>query len=511
MATRVGTISFLLLLSVCFAGIAHIALLPPFEGYDETAHFSYIQQLADTGRIPVYGEDRLSADIAAYRGPMAAPAGQPYRDFFRSGGTSAIADSGPTQFRPGAGFDWEAQHPPLFYLAMVLPYRALAGLPWRWHLLGLRLASWAIGFAGFAWGALATQRLLRRRGLTGARLLLPVAWPLLFPEFLPELARLTNDSLCILLLATAWWLLIGWIEGRASIPRALALAAALGAGLLTKAFFLSITAGAAALLLAAALRRGNRERWLAFSVPLLAAALGAPWYLAKLRATGSVTGAGDLIGLAVQGGLLQGLDARFSIFEYLRGLAGIVSSFCWAGTWSFVLPSRVFLLPVAALALLPLAGYIARARRLDLPALAPLFVVGPMVLGLCYHLLATIAATGLGIYTTGWYLHIFAAPLSLALVLGWPAGAAMRLLLVYALAFSAAMACMQLAFFSGCLPRAGVEKMSLLAADCLLDLARLRVIALPDVGLPALAVSLSAALLAGVLLLRRRAVQTGAG
>jgi hypothetical protein len=502
--------TWLLLLAVFCAGVAHIALLPPFEGYDETAHFSYVQQLADTGRVPVYGQDRLSADIAAYSGPMPAPAGQPYRDYFLSV-PSQLPSDGPTRYAPGENFNWEAQHPPLFYLAMALPYRALAGLPWRWHFLGLRLTSWTIGFAGFAWGALTTQCVLRRRGATDARLLLPMTWPFLFPEFFPELARLTNDSLCILLLACAWWLVLRWLNCGGGWPKALTLAATLGAGLLTKAFFLSVTVGIGALLLVTTMRQHWPQRWPALAVPLLAVVLGGPWYLAKLRATGSLTGSANLIDLAAHGGLLLGLRAHFAIIEYLRGLGGIVSSFCWAATWSFALPSRLFLLPVAALAIVPLGVYVVRLRRLDLAAWSPVFLIAPVVAGLCYHLLAMLAETGTGNVTPGWYLHIFAAPLSLVLVLGWPGRRLMVPLLVYAVAFSGMVACIQISFFSGCLPRVGLAKVWLPAADCLLDVGRLRVLAEPDLGLPALAVAVLALGSAGILSLRGRGIQAGSG
>ena len=55
-------VTWLLLLAVALAGVAHVAFLPPFEGFDETNHFSYIQQMADTGRLPRYGVDKASQD-----------------------------------------------------------------------------------------------------------------------------------------------------------------------------------------------------------------------------------------------------------------------------------------------------------------------------------------------------------------------------------------------------------------------------------------------------------------
>ncbi len=68
----------LLLAAVAFLGLAQIAFLPPWEGFDETAHWSYIQELSDTGHTPRYGSDALSADLAAYPGPMAYGATPPF-------------------------------------------------------------------------------------------------------------------------------------------------------------------------------------------------------------------------------------------------------------------------------------------------------------------------------------------------------------------------------------------------------------------------------------------------
>lgn len=78
----------LLLLSASLAlGIAHISFLPPWEGFDETAHHSYLQQLVDSGRIPRRGGSFLSRDVEHYaqRGPLpydTRPIRFTYRTFF---------------------------------------------------------------------------------------------------------------------------------------------------------------------------------------------------------------------------------------------------------------------------------------------------------------------------------------------------------------------------------------------------------------------------------------------
>ena len=49
-------ISAELLLASLLIGLAHVAGLPPFEGIDETAHYSYIEQIAKTGTLPRVGD-----------------------------------------------------------------------------------------------------------------------------------------------------------------------------------------------------------------------------------------------------------------------------------------------------------------------------------------------------------------------------------------------------------------------------------------------------------------------
>src|SRR5271167_2850679 len=79
-ARDVDRATSLMLLAVALTGIAHVAFLPPFEGFDETGHFSYIQQIADEGRIPRAGIDRISADSEAYPGPRPYPALPPFEN-----------------------------------------------------------------------------------------------------------------------------------------------------------------------------------------------------------------------------------------------------------------------------------------------------------------------------------------------------------------------------------------------------------------------------------------------
>ena len=133
-----------------FVGLAHIAFLPSFEGVDETAHWSYVEELASTGHSPVYGRDHLAGDLAAYGGPSRYGDAPPYertgRATYRSyrlSGAPPIA-GGPGRYAQGVELNWQAQHPPLYYALLAPVWLATKGMGWKASLFSLRLASWVM-------------------------------------------------------------------------------------------------------------------------------------------------------------------------------------------------------------------------------------------------------------------------------------------------------------------------------------------------------------------------------
>jgi hypothetical protein len=430
---------------------------------------------------------------------MASGTGQPYQAWFaQTRDPDGVRDGGPRRFSQGVALNWQAQHPPLYYLLMAPVYRFGAMLDWRWHMFLLRMASWSVAFAGFAWGAVQTQTLLRAQGVAGARLLIPCAWPLLFPEFFPEFARLTNDALVILLVAGIWSVSLGIIADRVTGRRAVALGVLLAAGLLTKAFFLPITVSVIALLMMQAVWRRDMRAFV-FALVVISVCVGpsAAWYADRFVMTGTLSGGNDFVHLQHSGGLVRGLQSHFSVFQYAIGVVRILAQFAWAGTWSFVHPGRWMVAPIAVSALLGGFFYVRSCRFADMAGLAPIFFVVPFLLGLLYHLLVMVAGSGEGMGTPGWYLHVLAAPLSMALAIGWRWPKIQGALAAYSLVFGAVMVVWQLAFFSGCLDRNGIGGGTLVGAACLIDVGHLQAISLPDMAFVSLAFGLAALLAAG--------------
>jgi hypothetical protein len=507
----------LLLLAVALAGIAHVAFLPPFEGYDEIAHLSYIEQIADTGHIPRLGIDKISTDVEAYPGPWPYRSRPPYdrggRNYkaFFAGALPSLPQNVERLYQPGTWLNWEAQHPPLYYIVMAPVY--LVAQDWNWTdlFLLLRLASWGLAFTGFAIGCRATQAALTRLQVAPVLQLLVPTWPFLFPEFFPEMARLGNDSLCLLLMGLGWHLLLRLLDRRE--PRtALLLGLILGLGLLTKALFLPITVGTVALLGVAAFRDGGRQYLRSTALVLVAAAvLGGGWYVQNLLSTGSLIGAADLLKVERAGGLWSRIGSTFNIAGFLHGIGGIATSFAWAGTWSYGRLSPLYTLPVLLLAAFPTVDWLAQLRGARLPVIAPVFLAGPIILGLVYHWLTQMTLGGGGNGTPGWYLHILHGPLALALVVGWRRRGILMMLAGYALLFHAACWVMQLSLFSGCAFKAGDYKYVQLGS-CLIEPSHLAVLGEPTLGMAALALAVSLGTAAGFIwMMPRRAVAGTAG
>jgi hypothetical protein len=267
----------------------------------------------------------------------------------------------------------------------------------------------------------------------------------------------------------------------------------LGFGLLTKAFYLPIIAGVT---LFVALRR-EWARLLAMLT--VAAPIGGHWYLHNLMTTGVLTGGGEQIWLAHNGGLLSNLLQRFHWGGFIRGVSAIVATTVWGGTYSLARFNEVFLAPLSALLMAGLAANVAVAYRTRLGHIvwAPLCILAMFGGGLVHHVLVALAMTGIGANTPGWYLHIIAGPLSFAFALGvlsllkWrPMRPALAALAAYTLCFFAVVTWVQIAMYAGCAAKLGANKHYVFpdGISCLLDartlLANLDQLAQPSVGLP---------------------------
>ncbi|MFK3644190.1 hypothetical protein [Pseudomonas protegens] len=460
-------------------GIAFICFLPPWEGYDEVAHYSYAQQITDTGQPPSVEQGRLAEDVETYKNLAPTPynttlpfdenGGVTYRLWFSQGNASqAPAHAPPARerhFSAGAASNWQAQHPELYY-RLIAPWMSVtADLSWAAQLFILRLVSWTLAFAGLVISVRATARAISfsRPELMGVYSRVALAWPLLFPGFFPEFARLGNDSLVLLLLSMVWALLVQRFISPQRLYWYLGVGILLGLGGLTKVTFLPVSAAIFGWLVWMGIQAPNwKQRTQTWSGALLVIviylAFTAKSYLANLTQRGSLSGLAELSRSEAPNAFFW-LGAFQHPVELIKGVLGMCMTFVWGSTASSAYPPVIFVLP-AVILLITLIGCslgLLKGKSRDIAVLA-LLIIGAVTVGLIYYLLVRVAATGIGAGAPGWYLHTLIAPISLLLAGGWQfiqtrlsfSRAIWRTWLIYMLCFCAGTGWLQLTLFTGC-------------------------------------------------------------
>jgi len=464
----------LYLLSLFLIGVGYIAIIPPFEGFDEPAHFSSLRQIADTGTIPLYGGSFLPRDVADYGGPVAYSSltppfdtGLTYAKFFARPDLVArfVQEYREPQphppFIPSATPDWEAQHPPLYYLALAPLMRLVEPTAFVTQIFVLRLASYLLALVGvfFAWrAATSPASSTDTRAAVNGFLFYPIMLPMFFPEF----SRIGNDSLCLMLAGLAAYFLNRQLADGRSIAWPLALGISLGLGLLTKAFFLPITFAVTVFLLLRAWRGaiegGSRGLQLRNVLVELAIALliSGGWYIYNALANGILISGDDAI--VRQGGILESLKQNFSVYLLARGIIVTIVTWIWAGTWSLVRMSPLLDAPLLLLVTMTICALAARLKHTPItdPVWLSVTLFAVFAGGLFAHFTVWIANGNSG-GPGGWYLHIlmpWAAPaigLGVALILRrrWPRSI-FTALACYAVLFQAIAVWSQIALFTGC-------------------------------------------------------------
>lgn len=241
-------------------GLLYLALVPPWQHYDEPTNFEYARMIAESGRLSAVGEvnrpTRWQIAESMNRG-----------DFWRGQPQPMVAWD-----VPFIGFD-QRVHPPLYFLVAALPIRATLALPVELQLYAARL----VGVLLFTLAVAAVWRLAVV--LAPASPATQLALPLIYASVPPFAALMTAVNSDVLVNFSGAALLLGCTllirDGPRPVPLILALLA-LAVGVLAKRTALIGAVPLALALLWALFRRPlPRLRWLWLAVPgaLLAAPL----------------------------------------------------------------------------------------------------------------------------------------------------------------------------------------------------------------------------------------------
>jgi hypothetical protein len=435
-----GTRKVLWLVWLCFLarGSFYAVLLPIWEGFDEYAHMAYAQHLAAGRGLPRPAETRVSREVQASLGLTPLPYALTYlpAPHYRHDEYWKLEPAKRAELRrklealppewareePLVGeLNYEAQQPPLYYLLMAPVQLAAGGAALPTRVLLMRLVSLLIASLVIPLGYAAVRLATDSETLSVGAVALVAA----MPGFVMTAARVGNDGLSAVIFGALLWTMLhedrprGW-------SRPLTAGALLGAGLLTKAYFLTALPALAAI---HGWRlwhgRGVRARIALEALVTLAfgCAVSGWWYARNFALSGVWSGLQQVVAMPRRS--LLDLAMQVPHVNWWRFADSGFAAHLWIGNWSF-LGLRSWMYHAFALgALIALAGlailfWRAKASGV-LRSRFPLIVAGSFYaffwLGLAYHEL-TFSFMNVS-SSAGWYVYSVVIAEVLLLALGW--------------------------------------------------------------------------------------------
>jgi hypothetical protein len=405
---------------------SQIAATPIGEGLDVYNHLAYIEFMAREGRWPISGEPSIPADLGRLEGECLAadkvcPGSYSRWAHLSDAERSAVRHDVlmPDPAAPYVSDNYQSQHPPLYYALASIPYRAVRHLPLDRQVFWLSVLSVALAAAGLPALWITFRRHLPSRD--SALLLLAIAW---FPNLMPFLGRITNDSLAFSLVC--WWICAVDRQRLRTID-VIAGGALLAVGFLTKTYMLALVPVYLLVCLLGGTRRRAKLAWPHLALGALLVLAGtAPLVLFNWKTSGMPLPL-DEVRRTASFPLSQKVAALWAVDPFWF-LAGLARNFFWCGYYSFVSPHILYYLPLAApLALLwparkdsshpsPAGRWKAVADRVWVHGALPLV----FILAMWWHAALfslDASARGVKIYSgnEGWYMNVLIGSIGLLL------------------------------------------------------------------------------------------------
>lgn len=330
---------FLLIVAAFLAKqLLMVVIFPPFTGHDEVAHFAHIRTVATQFKVPRIPDLEL---FRANRGPV-----DPEREFVPADlypycafvldwdwcNEPRYADDPQYVARIGTqiypwGWQYTANHPPLYYLAMAPLYRATDGWSTQSQLYLLRAAAIPFGLVVVLCAFGSVRLLFPRDEFMQIAVPAVVAFQ---PQISYEAAMVNNDIAGIAAVSVILYLLLRTLR-RGLTRRDLALVGlALGIGLLFKSTtIITIPGIAIAIVLGTSIRRPRL--WIAGGLLPAAVTIAVtwPWYLYLWQTYGNFSGLPQIHAIQVRWTYPDGMEPSVTDLLFDKAFAGMR----WRETW----------------------------------------------------------------------------------------------------------------------------------------------------------------------------------
>ncbi len=412
------------LLCISLFLLSYTFLQPTFEGFDETAHYSRILDASGDTKSQLSVGKPFRSVVLDYPGPDAYSSGKaPFSgdktyDVFYKNSDDWLESV--KLYGVASNYDnfsekenWQYQHPPLYYL-LAGSFKKLASTDTVVRdVLYLRIFSVILTIIGLFFCCKTLEILCAKNILNKGSLDATLGiFTLCFPMFYFEFARIGNDSLVFLCLSATFYFSVRAYQSSNTRLSLMYMSLTLGVGLWVKAVVLPLLPVFAIYAFICLWNQKSNKSYLVVLrdflwVYLIPITLGLAWYVflyLKFQEFGLGTEARDL---GQSSGLIHGLLMNFSMVGFIRGLMVPFASFIYAGSWSLVrapIIIYVILAVVYALILFRYCRYLLRSGT-QVITLIPIGLFGALYAGLAYHVLISMALSGLGT-SGGWYLYI---------------------------------------------------------------------------------------------------------
>ena len=417
------TIRKLILLFGIVNAALYSFLLPLWEGFDEAFHYAYVENLRQTGRLPILGQTMVPDDVldSLRLAPVSnvvhavIPETTSFDTWFSLPNTEKVRrreeldllrSDRANSSRP----NYEAHNPPLAYLVLASIDWFPSKAPFTDRVLALRLFSAVTSTVLIFWGA---SKLCRTLELPE-----PFANAALFTVFCSQMlyatiAHVANDWLAVAVSALFLAAIAEFVQkpaGRTAWTTALWLAA----GLLTKAYFLVLAVLAFVATALLIWRRRTRMKTV-LGGAVFVIALAGPWYARNVVLYGNVGGTQEEFDGV---GLRQALAAAPNM-NWTATTGYLARGSLWTGNNSFTSFSRSTLNMVLILLLLAVAVW---SYRKDLIRPAEKVIFAAILL---FSIAVAYASCSIYAHTSGasagaspWYTQVLLAPVIALAYLG---------------------------------------------------------------------------------------------
>lgn len=421
-------IDYTILLSILFIGLGYIFIIPPFEPFDESAHYSrFIDQASNNFSIK-NKTVQFDKRIEEYNGPLPYKSGSPpfdqhltYHKFFSQNDNSDYLkeyreNNFSLEFIEGTiERNDQYQHPPFYSIFMGSFLKAMENKSMHSQLVSLRAISFLISIIAIAIVLITFNKFfpdLKKQNF--------LIYFILFPMFFIEFARIGTDSMCLLICSIIFYFLSQSKEGYSAFNLK-TIGFICGIGMLFKSFFIAIFFALIVyfLYLSWLKTRSCKQSILAilnFIFPFLLISI--PWLYANQIINSDFSLGFEFNDLFKMHP--NDIYQNISVKGILRGFLVPVITATWSGTWSLtrvpIIMQIIFLLPLIFYATL---FFVKKNKKQNIGSpiyYSCILIVVMFYIALCAHVIISQLAIGLGT-SPGWYLHIL-APWIILLIAG---------------------------------------------------------------------------------------------